>query len=123
MLLEYRQGFGVLRATKRRYQYYGISDVEIRIARGQALILVDDGCWRRQGYDSQRPAVLVAHAFQVVVVLLVYGKIDILRVTTKRADDGRRIHKPRQVVNVAVGVVAGNSLFEPKNVRPPQVLA
>src|SRR5512146_3591359 len=67
----------------------------------------------RQSLDPERTALGVAHRAQPPEVVGERAIVFVARVIFDHSHHGRGSDEPREVVNVAVGVVAGDSLAEP----------
>src|ERR1035437_4572572 len=104
-------------------QHCGVGDLEVRITRGQALAIEVDGGRHRQGHNLDLRSVFQAHVLQALPIFLEWSVIRVVHISFPAENDGARIYKPAQVINVPVRVVAGNSLAEPENIGYAQVSA
>ncbi len=98
-------------------------DVEIRVAGRKAKIFEIDRRRHGERLHAQRPPILVFHRFQQRVIFLQCAVVCVFRIILHDGHDRRRVHEAREIVHVAVGVVAGDSVFQPKNIRHAEIFA
>src|SRR5438552_1343178 len=111
----------VARVVEGRDQHRRVSDVEVRVAGRQALAVEDDGRGHRQLHDPERRRVLIGHACQALAVLPQRVVVRVGGVLLARDDDGTRVDEAREVVDVAVRVVARDAAAEPEDLAHAEV--
>jgi len=74
----------------------------------------------RQGLDRERTALSIAHRAQPLKVVGEHAIVFVARVFFDRGYHRRGSDETREVIDVAVGVVAGNPLREPQDVADAQ---
>jgi hypothetical protein len=84
---------------------------------------VVDRARHRQGDHPQGPPVLIAHGPEPLQVLLERFVVLVRRIGLHHSDDGRRIHEAGQIVDVTVGVVAGDPVAQPEDVADTEMAA
>ena len=105
-----------------RDEHQTVGDVEVGVAGRQPLAVEDDRLGHRQRDDAERLAVLVAGLLEPSQVLLQRLVIGVGSARLDDGDDGPGVDEPRQVVDVAVGVVADDPAAEPDNVPGAEVV-
>ncbi len=104
-------------------EYQVVGDIEIRIAGREPLPIEMHRLGHGQRFDAERAAALVLHMTKEGEILLQGMIVDVGLVFF---DDGNHrvwIYKPRDVVHMAVGVVAGDPMSEPQDARDAEVFA
>src|SRR5439155_25451633 len=101
----------------------GVRDVEVRVARGQALAVEIQrrGHGQRDNLDPR--AILEPHALESFPVFLEWPVVRIARIILSSEDHGPRPDEPADIIYVAVRVVARDSLPQPQHVGHAKVLA
>src|SRR5207248_10943640 len=80
-----------------------IPDIEVRVAGREARLLISDISGHRKWND-------VLHEFAKPIVVLLQNLVVLIgRVVLHGADNGVLINKSRDIVDVTVGIVAGNA--------------
>ena len=116
------EGDAVGRIIECRDEHQSVGDVEVGIAGRQPLALEDNRPGHGQLDDAERLSVLVARRLQAAEVVL---ERLVVRVVGARLDDrdhGSRPDEPRQVVDMAVGVVALDSPSQPDDVTDSEIV-
>ena len=117
------QGDAIVRIVEHRYQQNAIRDVEIRIARGQAASLEND--WARHGKldDVEWLAILIVCGLKTTKIVPQRFVIRIFRIVLDHGDDGVRRDEPREVIDVAVSIVAEDAAAQPDHVRRTEIIS
>ncbi len=110
------------RVVEGRDQHQAVGDVEVGVAGRQPLAFEDDRAGHGQLDDAERLSVLVAGRLQPPEVVLERLVVGVVVAGLDDRDDGSRIDEPRQVVDVAVGVVAVDPSAEPDDVVDAEVV-
>ena len=100
-----------------------VGDIKIGVAGGQALIIEINRRGHGERFDAKRAAVQVFHGLQKRVVFLQRDVIGVVRVLLDDGDDGVRTDEAGEIVDMAVRVVAGDSIFQPENLRDAEKAA
>ncbi len=74
-------------------------------------------------FDAERAAVLIFHLAKQGEIFLQGLVVRFRRIVFHDGDHRRRIHKAREIVDVAVRVIAGDAVFEPQNIRDAEIVA
>src|SRR5919106_2498936 len=114
-VLQDAQGFGVVGIIEYRNQHDLVGDVEIRIARRQTRAFAINGARTRQSYDGQLFTVLILSVLETLVVFLQITVIVVLWVRFDDTHHCRWIDKSRDVVDMAVGIVADDTFAKPNH--------
>ena len=93
-----------------------VHEQEVHVGRRQTLLPVDDRTRHRQFDDGERPAVLIAKAIEAASRAAQRLVVLILRVALDADHDRPLVDEAREIVDVPVGVVAGDALAEPDDV-------
>ncbi len=119
--LQRLEGSGVVgRMTVDGHKNDAVGDIEIRVGRRQALAVVFHDAGHRDRDDVEGLAVLVLHGTEPLQIILKGFIILVLWVLLHDRDDGVRTHEARDVVHVAVRVVADNAVAQPEDVGHAQ---
>ena len=107
----------VVRMVKNRHDDGRVSDVEIGVTRGQARMPIADvaGHWELQHIQPKRN--------EAVIVLLQDFVVRVGRIVFECAQHGVFVDEAGDIVDVAVGVVAGYTFSKPENSLNVQILA
>ncbi len=82
---------------------------------------MDDGGGHRKSFDFEGAARLIAHRLEAREVVAQDGVVHIGGIVFEDGDDGVGRDEAREVVDVAVGVVAGDSVAEPQHVGHAEI--
>ena len=104
-----------------RDEHEAVGDVEIRVTGRQPLTVEDDRARHGQLDDAQRLSILVASGVQPAEVFLERLVVWVVGARLDDGDHGFGIDKPRQVVDVAVRVVAVDPATQPDDVADTEV--
>src|SRR5208282_1934274 len=117
---------GILCGFEGRHQDCAVGYIKVRVRGGQARAVVDDGRGHRESFDVEGAAVLIAHRAEAVKVVTQHRVVHVGGIVLQDGDDGVGGDKAGEVVDVAVGVVAGDSVAKPQDVGyaeiSPQVI-
>ena len=116
------EGLAVARVVEGRHQNHPVGNVKVRIARRQPCPLEDDRPGHRQLDDLERLAVLVSRGLQAFEVRPERLVILVRRILLDDKDHGRRVDEPGQVIDMPVGVVAGDPFVEPDDMRRGEMI-
>ena len=100
----------------------GVSNVEVGVACRQALAFEEDGRGHGQACDFEGLAVEIASGFQACKVLGEGEMIFVCGVGFDGGDDAVGSNEARDVVDVAVGVVAGAAAMQPESLADAEVI-
>src|SRR4029453_17664761 len=106
-----------------RDQQRAVGEIEVYVGRRHALALVGDGSRHRQLDNLERIAVLIACLVEGAAGFLQDRVIWIALVALDPDGDRARIDEAREIVDVAIGVVALDALAEPDHVLLAVVVA
>jgi len=112
----------VLWGVERRHDDSGVANVEIRIARRQPHPVKIQRRWHRQ-FDHLRPAAIFQA--QIPDAFPVFGErpvICVARIVFAYQYERFGVHKPADVVNVAVGIIPLGAFGQPENVRHSKIV-
>src|SRR5207245_5100375 len=113
----------VLGIVKRRYQDGPVRYVEVRITRGEALALEVERRRHRQIDHVDLGPVFESYPLETLAVFLEWPVVRIVRVRLPAQYDRAGIDEATQIVHMAVGIVARDSLAEPQDVRHAALVA
>ena len=82
---------------------------------------MDDGGRHRERFDFERAAVLIAHRAEAREVVLKDFVIHVGGIVLDDGDDRVGRDEAREVVDVSVGVVAGDAVAEPQHVGHAEI--
>src|ERR1700738_509755 len=101
----------IVGVIERRNDHELVGDIKIGVAGGQALIIEIN--WRGHGkrFNSERAAVEVFHGLQQSEIFLKGNVVGVVGVLLDHGDDGRWAYEASEVVDMAMGIVAGDSIF------------
>jgi len=105
------------------YQDEAIGDVEVGVASRQPMAIEADGCGYRKRHDAKRVAVLVNSGMKPRPILLKGLMIGVGLVGFDHGHNRPRIDEPGKIVDVAVGVVAGDAPAQPDDIAYAQVIS
>src|SRR5207245_4861029 len=113
----------VLGIVKRRYQDGPVRYVEVRITRGEAWAV--EVARRRHGQidHADLGPVFESYPLETLAVFLEWPVVRIVRVRLPAQYDRAGIDEATQIVHMAVGIVARDSLGEPQDVRHAEPVA
>ena len=100
-----------------------VCDVEIRVACGQSLPVEINRPRHRERLKIERPASLIFHFLEARDILLQRLVIQICRIIFNDGDHRSRIHESREIIYVAMRIIAGDSAIDPEHVCNPKVIA
>jgi hypothetical protein len=112
----------VIRVVKDRHQHAGVCDVEIGVAGGQALLAKNDRPRHGNFDDFQLKAILVSCSAQAAEIGCERFVVGIILVGLNNSDYRLRRDKARDVVNVTVGIVAGDAALQPNHVGDAEIV-
>ena len=110
----------VVGIVEHRHEHDFIGNIKIGVARRQTRAGGEKRRRTGQGDNIQFPTVLVARALQALVVFSQAAVIIVLRIRLSNTGNGRRIDEARDVVDMAVGIVADDTIAEPEDMAAPQ---
>src|SRR2546426_1219103 len=113
----------VVRVVERRHQDGSVRDVKVRITRGEALALEVERRRHRQMDHVDLGPVFESHPLETLAVFLEWPVVRIVRVRLPAQYDRAGIDEATQIVHMAVGIVARDSLAEPQDVRHAKLVA
>ena len=113
----------VLGVVERRHQDGSVRDVEVRITRGEALALEVERRRHRQIDHVDLGPVFESYPLETLAVFLEWPVVRIVRVRLPAQYDRAGIDEATQIVHMAVGIVARDSLGEPQDVRHAELVA
>ena len=116
------EGDAVGRIVERRNEHDSVGDVEIGIAGRQPLALENNGRGMGSSTTWRGCAVLVAGVLQPAQVVLERLVVRVVGTRLDDGDDGSRPDEPRQVVDVAMGVVALDAPAEPDDMADSEIV-
>src|SRR5713101_2272544 len=117
------QGRAVVRIVERRHDHEFIDDIKIRIARRKPLPFEINGRGHRQAFDAQWLPSLILHRLKEREIFLEWGVVGVVRIVFHYSDDGGRVHEAREIVDVAMRIVAGDSVLQPEDVGHSEIVA
>ena len=106
---EFVEGEAIFGVVEGGYEYQLVGDVEVGVAGGEALAVEEDGFGQGEFFDAE-----VAHFAEQSQVLFERFVVGVVFVVFAGDDDRVRICEAGEVVDVAVGVVAGDAVFQPE---------
>ena len=117
----------VVGVIKSGNQHDAVRDKEISVARRQSLLFAPHGVTKRRRHrnfdDPQWLSILIGVFLQHFVVLVQDRMVFVATVRLKCANDGGRIDKSSEVVDVPVGIVARKTAFQPDHVPDAEKIA
>ena len=119
-LLQNRKCFRVVVVVEDGNQDFLVADVEVCVACREPFVFVADHFGHRQLDNLQFVAVLINDCLAECHSSLLSTVICVVLVVFISADDGCWVDESGQVVNVAVGVVAQDSIFQPNKMASLQ---
>src|SRR5438093_9431516 len=118
---QHGQRLAVARVVEGRDEDRRVRDIEVGVARGQPLAGEGDRGWHRKRDDAQPPSVLVGHAREARAVVA-QGLVVGIRWIAFLGDHHRAlVDEARDVVHVAVRVVARDPAAEPEDLPDAEV--
>src|SRR6266550_3266434 len=118
---QHGQRLAVARVVEGRDEDRRVRDIEVGVARGQPLAGEDDRGGHRKRDDAQPPSVLVGHAREARAVVA-QGRVVGIRWIAFLGDHHRSlVDEARDVVHVAVRVVARDPAAEPEDLPDAEV--
>ncbi len=115
------EGDAVGRVVEGRDEHETVCDIEVGVAGRETLSLEIHRPGHGQLDDTQGLPVLVAGRLKAPEVVLERLVVWVVGARLDGRDDGLRVDKPREVVDVSVRVVAGDSAPQPDDVPRAQV--
>jgi len=100
-----------------------IGDIEIGVAGRETLAAVFDDARHGQLDDAEGSAVLIAHGFQAHEVFLEGRVVDVVGIVLESSHDGGWVHETGEVVDVTIGIIAGDAVAEPEDVGDAEIIA
>jgi hypothetical protein len=100
-----------------------IGDVEIGVAGGETLSGEEDGFGHGEGFDAQGLAGFIFHLLEEREIFLERGVIGFGWIWFDDRDNRGRVDEAGEIVDVAVGIVAGDTVAEPENVGGTEIIA
>src|SRR6185437_11215823 len=116
------EGVAVVGIVESGDEYQAIRDVEVGIARREALALKEDGRGHGQLDDTEWFATKVARGAQTVEVLGERQVVLVAGVGFHAGEDGVVSDEAGDVIDVAVRVVAGAAFVKPYRLLNPQIV-
>jgi hypothetical protein len=116
-LLESIEGDAVGRVVEDGYQYYRIGDIEIGVGGREGLPVIDHRIGHGEGDDAEGAAVEIAGAAEEAEVFLEGFVVGAGGVVFDGEGDGIGACEAGEVVDMAVGVIAGDAAVEPEGAR------
>src|SRR5690606_17777948 len=104
----------IVRIVERGHYHHTVRDVEVRVARRQALAIHHYGARIGERFNSQ--AMLACSKLETAEVVCRTSVVLVCGIRFVRKYDGARINETRDVVHVAVGVVSNTPLAQPDGV-------
>ena len=93
-----------------------VDDVEVAVTRRQPLTLAEFGRWQREFDDPVCLPFEICHLFELFKVCLERPVICVGWIFLPSHDDGLRIAKPRELIDVAIGIITRElASREPQN--------
>jgi len=106
----------VERIVEGGHEHGGIADIKVGVTGGEAEALEVERAGHGQTDDMRASTVLQAHGFQAFAIFFQDAMVGIAGIAFLGEDDGAGIDETAEIVDVAVGVVAGDAAAEPENV-------
>ena len=122
-LVERGDGPGIVLAAIDRKEDGGVRDIEICVARGEALALAFHAGWHGERENMKRLAARKSHDVESVEVALEGLEIWVVLVFFDGGDDGGRADEPGDVIDMAIRVVALDAVAEPEDGFHPECVA
>src|SRR5256714_1133718 len=117
------EGHAVVGVIKCRDEHEFVGNVEVGIARRQALIIEINRRGHGKRLDAKGPPGGVFHGFEQRKIFLKRDIVSVVRILLHDGHDGRGADEAREVVHMAVGIVASDAVLEPQNLRDAQIAA
>ena len=116
------QGYAVVGVVEDRDQHQVVGYIKVGVAGGQARSFVVDRLGHGQLDYAERAAFLVGGGVQAGQVLGQRGEVGVLAVGFHGGYDGVGADEAGDVIDVSVGIVAGDAAVEPDYFADPQVV-
>ena len=81
--------------------------------------------WRGHGkrFNSERAAVEVFHGFEQGEIFLKRNVVGVVRILLDHGDNGGGADEAGEIVYMAMGIVASDSIFQPQDLRDAEIAA
>src|SRR5208283_2373678 len=114
-------GRPVMGVIKDRNDYHSVRDIEVRVACRVPRVTDDNGSRHGEVYHREWFFLLVGCTIQDLKILSEGRVIFIGRIFFIGTDNGGWRNKPRDVIDVTIGIIACNALVEPDNFYCPEI--
>src|SRR6266404_611581 len=117
------EGHAIVGVVERGDDDKFVGDIKIGVAGRKALIIEINWGGHGKSFNAERAAVQVFHGLQQLVDFLQGDVIGVMGILFDDGDDGGGADEAGEIVDMAVRVVAGDSIFQPENLGDSEIAA